>query len=83
MLSFCVKSRCIAHVRVEKAAFPSKREIQSLFIPGVKKIYHDFVNCVNNFDNVHTFVTSKYLLQEVTGTLCLWHIFERFILSVK
>lgn len=32
------ESRCIAHVREEKAAFPSKREIESLFIPGVKKV---------------------------------------------
>lgn len=37
----------------------------------VKVIYHDFINCVNNFDNTHTFVTSKYLLQEDTGKLYL------------
>lgn len=32
------ESRCIAHVRVEKAAFPSKKETESLFIPDVKKM---------------------------------------------
>lgn len=92
-LMLCVvilcESRCIAHVRVEKAAFPSKKETVSLFIPEVKKMlwfYHDFINCVHNFGNAHTFVTSKYLLQEVTGTsncVCGAHIFEGFILSVK
>lgn len=51
-------------------------------------IYHDFINCVNNFDNTHMFLTSKYLLQEVTRTLCLpvsvdTHVFEGFILSAK
>lgn len=51
----------------------SFKERNSVFVHSWGKkgavIYHDFINCVHNFDNAHTFATSKYLLQEVTGTL--------------